>query len=32
MEEIKAVVLNDDSRGSWSDLLVEPHNRGTSFY
>ncbi|XP_020396569.1 probable plastidic glucose transporter 1 isoform X4 [Zea mays] len=27
MEEIKAVVLNDDSRGSWSDLLVEPHNR-----
>ncbi|OQU89457.1 hypothetical protein SORBI_3002G193800 [Sorghum bicolor] len=27
MEEIKAVVVNDDSRGSWSDLLVEPHNR-----
>ncbi|CAN6166858.1 unnamed protein product [Urochloa humidicola] len=27
MEEIKAVVSNDDSQSSWSDLLVEPHNR-----
>nr|CAB3453311.1 unnamed protein product [Digitaria exilis] len=27
MEEIKAVVANDDSQSSWSDLLVEPHNR-----
>ncbi|GJM98886.1 hypothetical protein PR202_ga15935 [Eleusine coracana subsp. coracana] len=28
MEEIKAVVVNDDSQASWSELLVEPHNRG----
>ncbi|CAN6195824.1 unnamed protein product [Urochloa humidicola] len=27
MEEIKAVVSNDDSQSSWSDLLVVPHNR-----
>ncbi|PAN12280.1 hypothetical protein PAHAL_2G255200 [Panicum hallii] len=27
MEEIKAVVANDDSQSSWSELLVEPHNR-----
>ncbi|KAG2634885.1 probable plastidic glucose transporter 1 isoform X2 [Panicum virgatum] len=27
MEEIKAVVANDDSLSSWSELLVEPHNR-----
>ncbi|KAK3133263.1 hypothetical protein QOZ80_6AG0534390 [Eleusine coracana subsp. coracana] len=27
MEEIKAVVINDDSQASWSELLVEPHNR-----
>nr|CAB3456987.1 unnamed protein product [Digitaria exilis] len=27
MEEIKAVVANDDSQSIWSDLLVEPHNR-----
>ncbi|TVU09437.1 hypothetical protein EJB05_42909, partial [Eragrostis curvula] len=27
MEEIKAVVANDDSQASWSELLVEPHNR-----
>jgi hypothetical protein len=32
MEEIKAVVANDDSQSSWSELLVEPHNRGTSIY
>lgn len=32
MEEIKAVVVDDDSQGSWSELLVEPHKRGTSFY
>lgn len=27
MEEIKVVVSNDDSQGSWSELLVEPHSR-----
>ena len=32
MEEIKAVVANDDSQSSWSELLVEPHNRGSSIH
>jgi hypothetical protein len=30
MEEIKAVVTNDDAQASWSELVVEPHNRGTA--
>ncbi|RLN35594.1 hypothetical protein C2845_PM03G33760 [Panicum miliaceum] len=32
MEDIKAVVANDDSQSSWSELLVEPHNRGYHAY
>ncbi|PUZ70612.1 hypothetical protein GQ55_2G246400 [Panicum hallii var. hallii] len=31
MEEIKAVVANDDSQSSWSELLVEPHNRASLY-
>ncbi|XP_051187446.1 probable plastidic glucose transporter 1 isoform X2 [Lolium perenne] len=27
MEEMKSVVVNDDSQASWSELLSEPHNR-----
>ena len=28
MEEMKLVVVNDESQASWSELLEEPHNRG----
>ncbi|KAM0896701.1 hypothetical protein ACQ4PT_023023 [Festuca glaucescens] len=27
IEEMKSVVVNDDSQASWSELLSEPHNR-----
>uniref|UniRef100_A0ACD5Y2R1 Uncharacterized protein n=1 Tax=Avena sativa TaxID=4498 RepID=A0ACD5Y2R1_AVESA len=27
MEEMKSVVVSDDSQASWSELLSEPHNR-----
>jgi hypothetical protein len=32
MEEMKAVVMNDDSQASWSELLSEPHSRGCFHY